>query len=98
MDMFLKIDHVSGESKDNSHAGEIDVLAWSFGESTAAPRSLGRRWRRQGERAGPEHHQVHRQELACAAARLLPTESTTGPRGSRSARPVNCRSNSSSWR
>jgi type VI secretion system secreted protein Hcp len=33
--MFLKFDDVKGESKDKAHAGEIDVLAWSFGESNS---------------------------------------------------------------
>jgi len=29
MDMFIKIDSLAGESKDSTHKGEIDVLAWS---------------------------------------------------------------------
>jgi len=33
VDMFLKIDNVTGESQDDKHKGEIDVLAWSWGES-----------------------------------------------------------------
>ncbi len=36
IDMFMKIDDVLGESKDRTHVGEIDVLAWSFGESSSA--------------------------------------------------------------
>lgn len=35
MDMFFRIDHIRGESKDAEHAGEIDVLAWSWGLSNA---------------------------------------------------------------
>jgi type VI secretion system secreted protein Hcp len=31
---FLKIDGVEGESDDTEHKGEIDVLAWSWGETT----------------------------------------------------------------
>lgn len=34
VDMFLKIDDVKGESKDKTHNGEIDVLAWSWGTSS----------------------------------------------------------------
>lgn len=34
-DMFLKISTVDGESKDKDHAGEIDVLAWSWGMSNS---------------------------------------------------------------
>ena len=30
-DAFLKIDGVPGESTDSKHAGEIDVLSWSWG-------------------------------------------------------------------
>jgi type VI secretion system secreted protein Hcp len=33
VDMFIKIGKVGGESKDKSHTGEIDVLAWSWGMS-----------------------------------------------------------------
>lgn len=32
-DMFIKIDNIPGESKDDKHKGEIDVLAWSWGMS-----------------------------------------------------------------
>jgi type VI secretion system secreted protein Hcp len=34
-DMFLKLDGIKGESKDAKHAGEIDVLAWSWGLSNS---------------------------------------------------------------
>lgn len=39
-DMFLKLGDIKGESLDDKHKGEIDVLAWSWGESdnTAASR------------------------------------------------------------
>ena len=33
IDYFLKIDGVSGESLDSKHKGEIEVEAWSWGES-----------------------------------------------------------------
>ena len=33
-DMFLKIANITGESQDAKHKGEIDVLAWSWGQST----------------------------------------------------------------
>jgi type VI secretion system secreted protein Hcp len=33
VDMFLKLNGIIGESKDSVHANEIDVLAWSWGES-----------------------------------------------------------------
>ena len=32
-DMFLKIEGIEGESVDKKHAGEIDVLSWSWGMS-----------------------------------------------------------------
>ena len=35
--MFLKIDGVQGESLDKAHKGEIEVLAWSWGESKTTP-------------------------------------------------------------
>lgn len=33
VDMFLKIPGVDGESKDKTHGGAIDILAWSWGMS-----------------------------------------------------------------
>ena len=33
VDMFIKLDKIKGESKDKKHAGETDVLAWSWGMS-----------------------------------------------------------------
>ena len=33
VDMYLKLGKIKGESKDSKHAGEIDVLAWSWGAS-----------------------------------------------------------------
>jgi len=35
LDMFLKLDGVAGESRDSSHKGEIDILAWSWGMSNS---------------------------------------------------------------
>jgi type VI secretion system secreted protein Hcp len=35
-DMFLKMDGVRGESTDEKHKGEIDVLSWSWGTSNGA--------------------------------------------------------------
>ncbi|GAA5167575.1 type VI secretion system tube protein Hcp [Viridibacterium curvum] len=33
VDMFIKIGDIKGESKDEKHADEVDVLAWSWGLS-----------------------------------------------------------------
>ena len=33
IDIFLKLTDIQGESRDRTHAGEIDVLAWSWGMS-----------------------------------------------------------------
>lgn len=41
MDLFLKIDDVEGESQDAFHAGEIEVLAWSFGEENSGSTHVG---------------------------------------------------------
>jgi type VI secretion system secreted protein Hcp len=35
VDFFLKLEGVPGESKDAKHAGEIDILSWSWGEAQA---------------------------------------------------------------
>jgi type VI secretion system secreted protein Hcp len=39
-DMFLKIDDVKGESADDSHKGEIDILSWSWGATQGAASHL----------------------------------------------------------
>ena len=41
MDMFIKIGDLKGESKDNTHAGEIDILAWSWGMSNSGSAQVG---------------------------------------------------------
>ena len=42
VDMFLKIEgEISGESKDGTHKGDIDVLAWSWGLSNSGSFHVG---------------------------------------------------------
>src|ERR687886_324578 len=41
VDMFLKIDSVKGESKDNKHPNEIDVLSWTWGLSNHGSAHVG---------------------------------------------------------
>ncbi|MGH7616640.1 MAG: Hcp family type VI secretion system effector [Gemmatimonadaceae bacterium] len=41
VDMFFKIATIAGESADKTHAGEIDVLAWSWGASQSGTTHLG---------------------------------------------------------
>jgi type VI secretion system secreted protein Hcp len=41
MDMFIKINGVTGESADAKHKGEIDVLAWSWGMSNHGTGHVG---------------------------------------------------------
>jgi len=41
VDMFIKIDDIEGESSDDVHAGEIDVLAWSWGMSQSGTTHTG---------------------------------------------------------
>lgn len=41
VDVFLKIGDIKGESKDSKHAGEIDVLSWSWGVSNNADARSG---------------------------------------------------------
>jgi len=40
VDMFLKITDITGETRDPAHAGEMDVLAWSWGTSTGTARTV----------------------------------------------------------
>ena len=41
IDMFLKIDGITGDSLDSKHKGEIDILSWSWGMSTPVASRLG---------------------------------------------------------
>ena len=41
VDMFIKIGSLKGEAKDKAHAGEIDVLAWSWGLSQSGTMHAG---------------------------------------------------------
>ena len=41
VDTFLKLGDIKGESKDSKHAGEIDVLSWSFGLSQTGTMGTG---------------------------------------------------------
>jgi len=41
MDIFIKIGALAGESVDKKHAGDIDVLAWSWGMSNSGSAHVG---------------------------------------------------------
>lgn len=41
LDMFIKIDGIKGESTDDKHKDEIDVLSWSWGMSQAGKPQTG---------------------------------------------------------
>jgi type VI secretion system secreted protein Hcp len=41
VDMFLDIEGIKGESKDDKYKGKIDVLAWSWGASNAGSSHMG---------------------------------------------------------
>ncbi len=41
LDMFIKIDSIKGESTDDKHKDEIDVLAWSWGMSQSGTTHTG---------------------------------------------------------
>lgn len=41
VDMFLKVDGIKGESGDDSHKDEIDVLAWSWGATQSGSAHTG---------------------------------------------------------
>jgi type VI secretion system secreted protein Hcp len=41
IDYFLKLDGISGESKDSKHKGEIEVLSFSFGETQSGGSGTG---------------------------------------------------------
>ena len=40
-DYFLKIDGIEGESTDEKHASEIDLMSWSFNATNLGTQSYG---------------------------------------------------------
>ncbi len=41
-DTFLKIDDIEGEASDDVHAGEIDILSWSWGMTQPGTTHMGK--------------------------------------------------------
>jgi type VI secretion system secreted protein Hcp len=41
VDYFLKIDGIQGESQDDKHKNEIDIMSWSWGESQTGTMGYG---------------------------------------------------------
>lgn len=41
VDMFIKLGDLKGESQDDKHGGEIDVLSWSWGLSNSGNTHIG---------------------------------------------------------
>ncbi|MEK9544354.1 MAG: type VI secretion system tube protein Hcp [Luminiphilus sp.] len=41
VDAFLKLDGIDGESQDDGHKGEIDVLSWSWGGAATGSFDIG---------------------------------------------------------
>jgi type VI secretion system secreted protein Hcp len=41
VDMFIQIGDIKGESRDKTHAGKVDVLAWSWGVSNSGTTHTG---------------------------------------------------------
>jgi len=41
VDMFLKIEGIKGESQDDKHKGEIDIMSWSWGLSQSGGHHQG---------------------------------------------------------
>jgi len=41
VDMFIKIGDIKGESTDDKHKGEVDVLSWSWGATQSGTSGIG---------------------------------------------------------
>jgi type VI secretion system secreted protein Hcp len=81
--MFLKLTNISGESTDDRHKGEIDILSWSWGATQSATTGTGG-----GAGAGKvsmqDFHFTHRVDkaspmlfLACAKGKHIPEATFT---------------------
>ena len=76
-DIFAKIGDIKGESLDDKHKDEIEVLSFSWGVTNAGS-IADRQWRRrrQGDLPGSFHRSQHRQgvsEICCRHARRVRT-------------------------
>lgn len=86
-DYFLKLEGINGESRAAGHRGEIDVMAWSWGELQAGGGGGGAggldleslRFRMRPNRASP------RLMLACATGQHIPEATLTVRQDSRNA-------------
>ncbi len=41
VDMFIKLEGITGEARDSVHKGEVDILAWSWGMSNSGSAHVG---------------------------------------------------------
>ena len=53
-DIFAKLGDIKGESLDDKHKDEIEILSWSWGVANAVVISGGRRRHRGGQAEVPE--------------------------------------------
>jgi type VI secretion system secreted protein Hcp len=91
-DYFLKLDGIPGESTDKAHAGEIDVLSWSWGESQPTAPSPGGGGGGAGKVSMTDLHVSANLSkaspqllLACAAGKHIKSAVLTGRKGARKA-------------
>ena len=70
VDMFLKLDGIKGESKDDKHKDEIEILSFSWGSDVAVARRRRRRRRGKGELHGLHVHGGAQQGVAAAVPGL----------------------------
>ena len=67
MDHFFKFDGVEGESRDSKHKGEIDVLSWSWGLSSAVTSAGGGSGRGSAKAKPTEFTFTHMYDVASPA-------------------------------
>jgi type VI secretion system secreted protein Hcp len=85
LDFFLKVDGIEGESLNARHAGEIDVLSWSWGETNASSMSSGSGGLGAGRASVSDFHFMTRFSKAslklmqaCASGRHIRSAELTG--------------------
>ena len=91
VDLFLKIDGIQGESKDAKHANEIDVDAFSWGETNVVSNAGGGRGA--GKVAMQDFHFTKRLDtaspmlfLACASGKHFPKAVLTARKAGQASR------------
>ena len=89
VDMFLKWKRIKGESRDDKHKDQIDILSYSWGASQSATDGLRRRrWSWEGPVPGHQLLDQRQHRVSAASSLAARPASTSRAPSSQRAKPV----------